>query len=139
MAGSGNYLKWHSEALVKDVGIKQTCSVTGKSKATLGRYYSYNLEHAGRYMPINPVVRFEKVAGFPQVTMAFSELCGNTISSDDRRRTVSSKWFFKRQIIAFSQSFTMLMSVQVQIRWCDYSEREKAPLAETSSVASSAY
>ena len=79
------------------------------------------------------------MAGFPQVTMAFSALCGNTISLDDRRRTVSSKGFVKRHIIAFSQSFTMLMSVPVQIRWCDYSEREKEPLAEASGAASSAY
>ena len=90
-------------------------------------------------MRINPVVRIEKVGGFPQVTMAFSELCGNTISLDDRRRTVSSKGFVKRHIIALSQCFNMLMSVPVQIRWYDYSERDKAPLAETSSAASSAY
>ena len=35
-----NYLKKHSEALIKDVGYATACEVTGKSKATLGRYYS---------------------------------------------------------------------------------------------------
>ena len=38
--GNDNYLKKHSEALVKDVGIEAACALTGKSKATLGRYYS---------------------------------------------------------------------------------------------------
>ena len=32
-----SYLKKHSEALVKDVGIEAACTLTGRSKATLGR------------------------------------------------------------------------------------------------------
>ena len=36
MAGIGSYLKKHTEALVKDVGIEPACELTGKSKATLG-------------------------------------------------------------------------------------------------------
>ena len=36
MAGLGSYLKKHTEALVKDVGIEAACKLTGKSKATLG-------------------------------------------------------------------------------------------------------
>ena len=35
MAGIGSYLKKHTEALVKDVGIEPACALTGKSKATL--------------------------------------------------------------------------------------------------------
>ena len=48
MAGVGSYLKKHTEALVKDVGIEAACELTGKSKATLGRYYSDHDEHADR-------------------------------------------------------------------------------------------
>lgn len=39
MADHRAYLKRHTEALVKDVGIEAACAITGKSKATLGRYY----------------------------------------------------------------------------------------------------
>jgi len=31
------YLKKHTESLVKDVGIETVCTLTGKSKAILGR------------------------------------------------------------------------------------------------------
>ena len=31
MANVGNYLKKHSEALVKDVGIETACALSGKS------------------------------------------------------------------------------------------------------------
>ena len=38
------YLKRHTEALVKDVGITAACELTGKLKATLGRYYSARIQ-----------------------------------------------------------------------------------------------
>mgnify|MGYP000323957540 FL=1 len=38
MDAAGSYLKKHTEALVKAVGVEAACEVTGKSKATLGRY-----------------------------------------------------------------------------------------------------
>lgn len=56
----GRYLKKHTEALVKEVGIEQACLLTGKSKATLGRYYSDHDEHADRFMPIEAVALLEK-------------------------------------------------------------------------------
>ena len=65
MAGMGSYLKKHTEALVKDVGIEPACATTGKSKATLGRYYSDNDEHADRFMPIDAVAQLEKTASYP--------------------------------------------------------------------------
>ena len=43
-----SYLKKHTEALVKDVGIEAACEISGKSKATLGRYYSEHAEHQDR-------------------------------------------------------------------------------------------
>ena len=59
MAGVGSYLKKHTEVLVKEVGIEPACELTGKSKATLGRYYSDNEEHADRFMPVDAVAALE--------------------------------------------------------------------------------
>ena len=59
------YLKKHTEALVKDVGIEAACALTGKSKATLGRYYSDASEHDDRFMPIDVVAALEAAARFP--------------------------------------------------------------------------
>ena len=74
MAGAGSYLKKHTEALVKDVGIEPACKITGKSKATLGRYYSDHDEHADRFMPIDAVALLEAESGYPHVTSALAEL-----------------------------------------------------------------
>ena len=52
-----SYLKKHTEALVKEVGIEAACELTGKSKATLGRYYSDSAEHDDRFMPIDVVAQ----------------------------------------------------------------------------------
>ena len=46
MRAAGSYLKKHTEALVKAVGVEAACDATGKSKATIGRYYSDHDEHA---------------------------------------------------------------------------------------------
>ena len=80
----GSYLKKHTEALVKDVGIENACTITGKSKATLGRYYSDNPEHYDRYMPIDAVAALEKTASFPHVTTALAEVIGATLSRNSR-------------------------------------------------------
>ena len=85
MAGIGSYLKKHTETLVKDVGIEPACTLTGKSKATLGRYYSDNTEHADRFMPIDAVALLEEAAGYPHVTSALAELKGISLSYDERR------------------------------------------------------
>lgn len=55
MSVIGRYLKKHTETQVKEVGIEQACEVTGKSKATLGRYYSDHEGHADRFIPIEAV------------------------------------------------------------------------------------
>ena len=64
MVGHSSYLKKHTETLVKDVGIEPACELTGKSKATLGRYYSDHPEHSDRFMPIDAVINLEKAAGY---------------------------------------------------------------------------
>jgi len=105
-----SYLKKHTEALVKDVGIEPACELTGKSKATLGRYYSANDEHADRFMPIDAVAALEEAAAYPHVTSALAELKGITLSYDDRRQNTVDKSGVNADVIALSQRFAMLMA-----------------------------
>ena len=105
--GVGNYLKKHTEALVKDVGVEPACELTGKSKATLGRYYSDAEEHADRFMPVDAVARLEAAASFPHVTTALAELRGITLSHDDTSK--NSEGGVNSDVIALSQRFAMLM------------------------------
>lgn len=106
----GNYLKRHTEALVKDVGVEASCKATGKSKATLGRYYSDYDEHAERFIPVDAVVRLEKVAGFPHVTSALAELQGLSLDFDHARRNSDDSGGINSDVIALSYRFGMLMS-----------------------------
>ena len=106
----GNYLKKHTEALVKEVGIEAACEITGKSKATLGRYYSDNSEHAERFMPVDTVARLEAKSGYPHVTSALAELLNITLSYDERHPNRSEKGGINSDVIALSQRFAMLMS-----------------------------
>lgn len=106
----GSYLKKHTEALVKDVGVEPACEITGKSKATLGRYYSDSPEHADRYMPVDAVARLEEAASYPHVTAALAELKGITLSHDDRKPNKQRKGGVNSDVIALSQRFAMLMA-----------------------------
>ena len=106
----GSYLKKHTEALVKDVGIEAACDITGKSKATLGRYYSDNPEHADRFMPVDAVALLEKEAGYPHVTASLAEMKGITMSYDDRNPNTERSGGVNSDVIALSQRFAMLMS-----------------------------
>ena len=110
MAGIGNYLKKHTEALVKDVGIERACALTGKSKATLGRYYSDNEEHSDRFMPIDAVAQLEAVASYPHVTGALAELAGISLNFVDRRANAERSKSVNSDVIALSQRFAMLMA-----------------------------
>lgn len=110
MAGVGSYLKKHTEALVKDVGIEAACDLTGKSKATLGRYYSDHDEHADRFMPVDAVAALEEASSYPHVTSALAELKGISLSFDERRRNEDKKGGVSTDVIALSQRFAMLMA-----------------------------
>jgi len=103
-----SYLKKHTEALVKDVGIEAACELTGKSKATLGRYYSDSDEHADRFMPIDAVAALEASSSYPHVTSALAELSGLTISFEESRRN-SKSGGVNADVVALSQRFAMLM------------------------------
>ncbi|MFT7254907.1 MAG: hypothetical protein ACI81Q_002331 [Paracoccaceae bacterium] len=106
---SGNYLKKHTEALIKDVGFAAACELTGKSKATLGRYFSDAPEHSDRFIPVDAVSALERAAGFPHVTTALAELRGITLSYDKERRNASSAGV-NSDVIVLSQRFAMLMA-----------------------------
>ena len=110
MSAMGSYLKKHTEALVKDVGIEPACELTGKSKATLGRYYSDHAEHADRFMPIDAVAALEEAASYPHVTSALAELKGITLTFDHTRRNTREKGGVNSDVIALSQRFAMLMA-----------------------------
>lgn len=114
MADIGTYLKKHTEALVKDVGIEAACQITGKSKATLGRYYSDNAEHAERFMPVDSVAKLEGAASFPHVTAALADLKNITLSynhSDDQEGgPARQSGGVNADVIALSQRFATLMS-----------------------------
>lgn len=105
---AGNYLKKHSEALVKDVGVEAAALLSGKSKATLGRYYSTDSEHADRFMPIDVVAALENASRFPHVTAALADLKGITLSHDQGRRN-SGPGGINADVVALSQRFAMLM------------------------------
>lgn len=110
MADIGSYLKKHTETLVKDVGVETACALTGKSKATLGRYYSDHAEHAERFMPVDAVARLEAAASYPHVTSALAELKGITLSYDDRHPNTEREGGVNADVIALSQRFAMLMA-----------------------------
>jgi hypothetical protein len=104
-----SYLKKHTEALVKDVGIEAACQLTGKSKATLGRYYSDQADHDDRFMPIDVVAQLEAAARHPHVTAALSDLRGITMSYDaDRRNATSGS--VNQDVVALAQRFAQLMA-----------------------------
>ena len=110
------YLKKHTEALIKDVGIEKACQLTGKSKTTLGRYYSHHPWHANRFISVDSVANLENKASFPYITMALSELSGATLSPNERsdhflsNESINSKISALSQfIIALSQRFAILM------------------------------
>ena len=102
------YLKRHTESLVKDVGIVAASTLTGKSKATLGRYYSDDGEHMNRFMPIDAVAALEAAASHPHVTTALAELRGATFSLGNDERTASGS--VNSDVVQLSQRFAQLMA-----------------------------
>ena len=105
-----SYLKKHTEALVKDVGIEAACELTGKSKATLGRYYSTAEEHDDRFMPVDAVAALEEAARYPHVTTALAELKGITLSYSGDRPNTRDGGGVNSDVIQLSQRFAMLMA-----------------------------
>lgn len=105
-----SYLKKHTEALVKDVGIERACELTGKSKATLGRYYSDADEHDDRFMPVDVVAELEAAAAFPHVTAALADLRGITLSYDAERVADDEDSDVNQDVVELSERFAKLMA-----------------------------
>ena len=110
MAGQASYLKKHTEALVKDGGVEAACKISGKSKATIGRYYSDADAHADRFMPIDAVAALEAASRSPHVTAALGELNGIQLSFTSERKNADSSGGVNSDVVALSQRFAMLMS-----------------------------
>ena len=104
----GEYLKRHTEALIKDIGYARACEVSGKSKATLGRYASSHDENSDRFIPVNVLVELERVATIPFVTKALAELQGMKLESDSDRD--DSTGGLNSDVIRLSQRFATLMA-----------------------------
>lgn len=104
-----SYLKKHTEALVKDVGIEAACALTGKSKATLGRYYSANDGHDDRFMPIDVVAQLEAASRHPYVTTALAELRGITLAYDTSQHDTASQ-NVNQDVVTLAQRFAQLMA-----------------------------
>ena len=108
MTSIASYLKKHTEALVKDVGLEAACALTGKSKATLGRYYSDADEHADRFIPVDAVAALEEASRYPHVTSALAELRGITLAYD-RNESNTKEGGVNSDVVALAQRFAMLM------------------------------
>ncbi len=104
------YLKRHTERLVKDVGFAAACELTGRSKATLGRYFSEDDGHEDRFMPVDAVASLEAAASFPHVTVALAELNGGQVAYGESRRNAGREGGVNAEVIALSQRFAILMA-----------------------------
>lgn len=109
MDAPGSYLKKHTELLVKEIGIEGASALSGKSKASLGRYYSQAPEHADRFMPVDVVARLEAAAPHPYVTAALADLRGITLAYDGRRRNAEGSGGINSDVVALARRFAMLM------------------------------
>ncbi len=104
----GAYLKSHTEALIKDLGYEKACQISGKSKATLGRYFSTSPEHADRFMPVDVVAALETEASFPHVTKALADLQLIVLEYDPTK--VQSEGGLNTDVVRLSQRFANLMA-----------------------------
>lgn len=104
----GEYLKRHTEALIKDLGYAKACEISGKSKATLGRYASLQDENADRFIPANVLVELEMAASMPFVTKAIAELQKLKLEYNEDSDVASAG--LNSDVIRLSQRFATLMA-----------------------------
>jgi len=103
----GLYLKKHTEALIKDLGYLKACEVTGRSKATLGRYASTAAEHTDRFIPVDVAAKLEEHATVPYVTKAMAELRQMRLDHASARNAQSAD--LNSDVVLLSQRFATLM------------------------------
>lgn len=105
-----SYLKLHTESLVKDVGIEAASALSGRSKASLNRYYSQLPEHSERFMPVDVVAALESASSFPHVTTALADLRGVLLAHDEQKPNAPRTGSVNADVIALSQRFAMLIA-----------------------------
>lgn len=110
VSSTHNYLKHHTEALVKDVGIEAASEASGRSKASLNRYYSTLPEHMDRFMPVDVVAALEAASSFPHVTTALADLRGVTLTQNAERPNQPRQGSVNSDVIALSQRFALLIA-----------------------------
>ena len=103
-------LKNHTETLIKDIGIEAASDLTGKSKASLGRYYSEHDEHLERFITVDSVALLEQKASFPFVTLALAESSGAKLSFEEHLTNNAKQKTVNTGVVSLSQRFAMLMS-----------------------------
>ena len=104
----GEYLKRHTEALIKDIGYAKACELSRKSKATLGRYASAHDENSDRFIPVNVLIELEMEASIPFVTKALAEL--QRLKLEDASDRDDGKGGLNSNVIRLSQRFATLMA-----------------------------
>ncbi|MDD9922512.1 MAG: hypothetical protein OXQ92_09595 [Boseongicola sp.] len=107
-AARGDYLKRHTDALIKDLGFAKACEVSGKSKATLGRYASLADENGDRFIPVNVLVELERQASMPFVSKALAELLGLRLEHGEEAGDPTGG--LNSDVIKLSQRFATLMA-----------------------------
>lgn len=137
MQSFGPYLKKHTELLVTDVGIEKACELTGKSKATLGRYYADHDEHADRFIPVDAVAALEQASSYPHVTSALAELNGISLSFEQRRDNDSKKGGVNSDVSCTEPAFCNADGriPSIHRRWCHQRKRSPPPTARNSRAA----
>lgn len=104
----GSYLKKHTEALIKDLGYDAACRLSGRSKATLGRYFSTAPEHTERFMPVDIVAELEAEASFPFVTKALADLRNIVFDYDKSKAEKGGE--LNSDVVLLSRRFATLMA-----------------------------
>jgi hypothetical protein len=111
-------LKFHTEALVKEIGVEAACQITGRSKATLGRYYSLHAEHSDRFIPVDAVAALEAKAHFPHVTTALAEMAGLDVArrftAGPPNRNEAPETLLHEDVAALSHRFAMLLQTYAE-------------------------
>ena len=106
----GEDLKRQTEALVKAVGVEASCAVTGRSKATLGRYYSQHEEHAKRFIPVDVLAALESAAGTPIVTRYLAQRAGMALVPQSHAADLTPEAVAARSNTVFTELGRLMMN-----------------------------
>ena len=107
-ARANELVKQRTKTLIREIGIDRACAVTGRSKATLRRFYSQSLGNAGQLLPLADIFALEQEAAFPHITAILAQIAGGTLdfAADGAQKTES----VNSDIIQLTERFGSLMS-----------------------------